>query len=121
MDEMTKKGILLLKSIIFHHHGLEEEEKEILEQTAKKIDGNNELKWANNFIAEDYISAFDRSRLFLKKIFLQKSKSKRINHLVEVWEDSYKKGFLTEMETTAILLISKDWEIDKKFFEEVKN
>ena len=61
MTSEEKKAFLLLKSVIFHYHGLDEDEQKILDETAKKYDAEAELKWANEFIANDYISAFERA------------------------------------------------------------
>ena len=121
MDATTKKALLLLKSLIFHYHGLDDEEREMLEQTASKFQAKDEMEWANRFISEDYLSAFERSREFLAKIFTKMSSSDRIKYLMDVWEETHKKGYVTEMETTAILTLSKDWNVDKEFIEEVKD
>ena len=121
MDELEKKAILLLKSLIFHYHGLDDDERELLQDAAQKLNAIKEMEWANKFIAEDYISAFERSREFLQKIFIQMSVKKRVEHLVDVWNDNYVKGYLTEMETTAILTLSKDWAVEKELLKEVKN
>lgn len=121
MDGLTKKAIILLKSLIFHYHGLDEEERAMLEETARKLGAEDEMKWANEFISEDYLSAFERSREFLSKIFLKMSEKERIRHLMGVWEENYKKGYVTEMETTAILTLSKDWHVEKDFLEQVKD
>lgn len=121
MDALTKKAILLLKSLIFHYHGLDDEEREMLESTAKKLKAEDEMVWANQFIAEDYLSAFERAREFLSKIFVRMSEEERIQHLMEVWEENYKKGYVTEMETTAILTLSKDWHVEKDFLDKVKD
>lgn len=121
MDALTKKAVLLLKSLIFHYHGLDEEEREMLETTAKNLKAEAEMEWANNFIAEDYLSAFERAREFLLKIFSKMSEEERIRHLMEVWEENYKKGYVTEMETTAILTLSKDWKVEKAFLDQVKD
>ena len=121
MDALTKKAIILLKSLIFHYHGLDDEEKAMLEGAAKKLKAVDEMEWANSFIAEDYLSAFERAREFLSKIFLRMSEKERIDHLMEVWEENYKKGYVTEMETTAILTLSKDWQVEKAFLEQVKD
>ncbi|MEQ9468837.1 MAG: hypothetical protein RLN88_15615 [Ekhidna sp.] len=120
MDATTKKALLLLKSLIFHYHGLDDEEREMLEDTASKMQAQEEMEWANKFIAEDYLSAFERSREFLSKIFSKMSESDRIRYLMEVWEETHKKGYVTEMETTAILTLSKDWHVEKQFLEIVK-
>jgi len=121
MDSITKKAVMLLKSLIFHYHGLDQEERAMLESTSKKLNAIEEMHWANEFIAEDYLSAFERAREFLSKIFLKMSESERIDHLMDVWEENYKKGYVTEMETTAILTLSKDWHVEKAFLEQVKD
>lgn len=121
MDELTKKGIMLLKSLIFHYHGLDEEERTSLEESARQLGASKEMDWANKFIAEDYISAFERSREFLQKVFGNLPEQERIKHLIEVWNDNNAKGYLTEMETTAILTLSKDWHVEKSFIEKVND
>lgn len=121
MDELTKKALMLLKSLIFHFHGLDDEEREMLEAAAKKIDAHAEKEWANSFIAQDYMSAFERSREFFMKTFSKMSKEDRVDHLVQVWEENYVKGYVTEMETTAIFTLSKDWHIEKEFLKVVKS
>ncbi len=118
MDEL-KKATLLLHSLIFHYHGLDDEETVLLEATASKLDGMEELKWANAFIAEDYISAFERARGFLKKTIGVLEIKERLSQLVAIWNDNYDKGYVTEMETTAMLHLAKDWEIEKEFMKEV--
>lgn len=121
MDETIKKALLLLKSLIFHYHGLDEEEREMLEMTAEKLNAKDALEWANHFISQDYLSAFERSREFLSKIFTKMNAEERITHLKEVWEETHKKGYVTEMETTAILTLSKDWKVEKEFLELMKD
>ncbi|MCR9249690.1 MAG: hypothetical protein NXI20_04670 [bacterium] len=118
MDEL-KKATLLLHSLIFHYHGLDDEETVLLEATASKLNGMEELKWANAFIAEDYISAFERARGFLKKTIGVLEMEERLSQLVAIWNDNYDKGYVTEMETTAMLHLAKDWEIEKEFMKEV--
>ncbi len=121
MTELEKKAIMLLKSLIFHYHGLDDDERKLLEASAEKLDAIEEMKWANKFISEDYISAFERSREFLLKVFIQMPVKKRVQHLKDVWDDNYFKGYLTEMETTAILTLSKDWMVEKDFLETLKD
>lgn len=121
MDELTKKALMLLKSLIFHFHGLDDDEKEMLEAAAKRLDAVNEMNWANSFISQDYLSAFERSREFFLKIFLKIDEKDRVKHLLEVWEENYVKGYVTEMETTAMFTLSKDWHIEKEFLGVVQN
>jgi hypothetical protein len=102
MTSEQKKAILLLKSVIFHYHGLDNEEKEILDNTAQKLDAWDELKWANDFIALDYYTAFERAREYLNEI------------VGMVWEANNAKGYVTEMEATAMLKLAKDWHVQKE-------
>ncbi len=115
MDVTLKQAIMLLNSLIYHYHGLDAEEEELLQVTADKYDANEALTWANNFIAEDYISAFERSKNFLKPIFLTLPKEKAIAYLDEIWEGNYDKGYVTEMELSAMKQLAKDWKISPEF------
>ena len=65
MTRQEKRALMLLKSLIFHYHGLDEDEKALLEESANQFDAHRELDWANAFIAEDFLSAFERAREFL--------------------------------------------------------
>jgi len=112
---------MLLKSLIFHYHGLDDEERMLLEKAAKKIDAYDEMLWANDFIASDYMSAFERSREFFTKVFPKMKVSDRLKQLQLVWEDCHRKGYVTESETTAMLLLAEDWKIEKEFFQIVKS
>jgi len=102
---------MLLQSLIFHYHGLDEEEEKILCNTADKWEAHNELNWANSFLAEDYQSAFERSKQFLNKTIGRLEKPKKLFYLHSVWEDNNQKGYLTEMEVNAMLNLAKDWGI----------
>ncbi len=121
MDRDKKRALVLLKSLIFHYHGLDPDEKELLDLYVLKIDATDELSWALEFIARDYLSAFDRSREFLGKVFSKLDPKERLQHLVEVWEDNHKKGYITEMETTAMINLAKDWHIERDFLSSVNH
>ena len=116
-----KKAFMLLKSLILHYHGLDEDEERILNDSAKELDAQDELKWANAFIAEDYLSAFERSREYLNKIIGTLSTQKKLGYLMAVWEDNNKKGYLTEMEATAMINLAKDWQIEKDLLAKVNH
>lgn len=116
-----KKAFMLLKSLIFHYHGLDDDEEKILIATADEFDAHAELKWANDFISEDYLSAFNRSREYLQKVIGKLSKEKKLEYLLAAWADNNKKGYLTEMEATAMLNLAEDWDIDKELLSRVKN
>lgn len=116
-----KKAFMLLKSLILHYHGLDEDEERILKDSAKELDAHDELKWANAFIAEDYLSAFERSKEYLNKIIGALSAKKKLGYLMAVWEDNNKKGYLTEMEATAMINLAKDWKIEKDLLAKVNH
>jgi hypothetical protein len=112
-----KKVYMLLKSVIFHYHGLDEAEKDDLDQTAAELDAHDEYKWALDFIAEDYITAFERARDFLNDIIGDYPKDQRIELINMVWQANNLKGYVTEMEATAMLKLAKDWNVQKELIE----
>lgn len=120
MKNEEKKAFLLLKSLIFHYHGLDEDEEKILNETADQLNAHDELNWANSFIAEDFLSAFERSREYLNRVTANLDKDKKIHYLFTVWEDNNKKGYLTEMEATAMLNLAKDWGIHQELMAKVR-
>lgn len=121
MTSEEKKAFLLLKSVIFHYHGLDEDEQHILDETAKSLDAEAELNWANEFIEEDYYSAFDRARKHLEEIMNSLDKDKRLSYLSMVWEANNKKGYISEMEATAMLKLAKDWHIERDLIEMIRS
>lgn len=112
-----KKVYMLLKSVIFSYHGLDEEERKDLDKTAIELDAATEYKWALDFIAQDYITAFDRARDYLNDIIGDYSKEKRIELVNMVWQANNLKGYVTEMEATAMLKLAKDWNVQKELIE----
>ncbi len=109
-----KKSLMLLKAIIFHYHGLDEDEEKILYRSAGELDAHEELKWAFDFIAQDYISAFDRARAYMVDAMKSIEKYKRLQFINLTWKANSEKGYITEMEATAMLKIAKDWEVDQE-------
>lgn len=109
-----KKVYMLLKAVIFHYHGLDEDERQDLEATSRQMDAEDEFKWALDFIAEDYITAFERAREFLNNIIGDYSKEKRVELIEMVWESNNLKGYVTEMEATAMLKLAKDWNVRRE-------
>lgn len=105
---------MLLKSVIFHYHGLDEAERIDLEETAEALDAAEEYKWALEFIARDYITAFERAREFLNEIIADYPKDKRIELINMVWQANNLKGYVTEMEATAMLKLAKDWNVQQE-------
>lgn len=111
---------MLLNSIILHYHGLDEDEAKILDEAAKRLEAPEELKWANQFIALDYITAFERAREYLNEIFLKYDKETRLHYLDLVWKANNQKGYITEMEATAMLKLAKDWGVERDLIELVR-
>ena len=112
-----KKVYMLLKSVIFHYHGLDEEERKDLDKTAVELSAHEEYKWALNFIAQDYITSFDRARDYLNDIIGDYAKDKRIELINMVWQANNLKGYVTEMEATAMLKLAKDWNVQKELID----
>jgi hypothetical protein len=99
---------------------MDPQEKAILESYVKKFEAQEEYHWALEFISEDYLSAFDRSREFLGKIFNDWEEDERLSQLMETWDDNHAKGYITEMEMTAMINLAKDWRIERPFMEEIQ-
>ena len=108
---------MLLKSVIFHYHGLDDAEKKDLDKTSEELNAHEEYRWALSFIAEDYITAFDRARDYLNNIIGDYPKEKRIELINMVWQANNLKGYVTEMEATAMLKLAKDWNVQKELIE----
>ena len=117
MTTDEKRVYLLLKAVIFHYHGLDQEEKEDLENTAKKLDGSEELLWAIDFIEKDQLTSFERARAFLNDIIGDYTKEKRIELINMVWESNNLKGYVTEMEATAMLKLARDWKVERELID----
>ena len=109
-----KKVYMLLKSVIFHYHGLDEAEKEDLERTSSELNAQEEYHWALDFISKDYVTAFDRARDYLNVIIGDYPKDKRVNLITMVWEANNLKGYVTEMEATAMLRLARDWNVKEE-------
>ena len=109
-----KKVYMLLKSVIFYYHGLDEIEKQELIKTAEELDAHEEYQWAIDFISADYMTAFDRAREYLNEQIGDYSRESRIELINMVWKANNLKGYVTEMEATAMLKLAKDWNVQKE-------
>ena len=112
-----KKVYMLLKSVIFHYHGLDEAERKDLDQTSENLNAADEYKWALDFVSQDYITAFERARDYLNHIIGDYPKEKRIELINMVWQANNLKGYVTEMEATAMLKLAKDWNVQKELID----
>ena len=117
MTSEEKRVYMLLKSVIYHYHGLDELEKQDLENSAHTLDAQAELKWALDYVAKDYITAFDRARAYLNDIIGDYAKGKRVELINMVWQSNNLKGYVTEMEATAMLKLARDWNVEKELVE----
>jgi hypothetical protein len=113
-SQEEKKVYMLLKAVIFYYHGLDEPERIDLEKTADALDAHAEYKWALKFIEEDYITSFERAREYLNEIIADYPKDKRTELINMVWQSNNLKGYVTEMEATAMLKLAKDWNVQKE-------
>ena len=114
MTQQEKRVYMLLKAVIYYYHGLDEAERNDLEETASKLDADPEYKWAIDFIAKDYVSAFDRARVYLNDIIGDYAKDNRVELINMVWQSNNLKGYVTEMEVTAMLKLAKDWNVEQE-------
>jgi hypothetical protein len=117
MTQQEKRVYMLLKAVIFHYHGLDEPEKKDLDEASRRLEAQAELGWALEFIAKDYITAFERARSFLNDIIGDYDRPKRVELINMVWESNNIKGYVTEMEATAMLRLAKDWKVEAEFVE----
>lgn len=114
MSQQEKRVYMLLKAVIYYYHGLDEPERKDLEETAARLDAEPEHKWAIDFIAKDYVTAFDRARAYLNEIIGDYTKDKRVELINMVWQSNNLKGYVTEMEVTAMLRLAKDWNVEQE-------
>lgn len=105
---------MLLKAVIYYYHGLDVAEQVDLDETAARLDAKDELKWAVDFIAKDYVTAFERARTYLNDIIGDYPKEKRVELIVMSWQSNNLKGYVTEMEITAMLKLAKDWRVENE-------
>lgn len=117
MTEQEKRVFMLLKAVIYYYHGLDEMERIDLEETATRLQAKEELKWAYEFVDKDYMTSFDRARKYLNDIIGDYVKDKRIDLINMVWQSNNLKGYVTEMEATAMLKLAKDWNVEKELIE----
>lgn len=115
MSEEEKQVRMLLKAVIYHYHGLDELEKDDLEITSRQLDAQPQFNWAMEFVAQDYITAFDRARAYLNDIIGDYPLDKRTELIQMVWESNNLKGYVTEMEATAMLKLARDWKVEAEF------
>ncbi len=120
MTSELKKAFLLLQSVIFQYHGFSEDERAILENLAEQMDAKEELVWANSFVEENLYDAFERARSYLREKIGDADQKTKIDFLKSAWDANNAKGFISEIEATALLKISKDWQVERAFLQEIR-
>lgn len=120
MDKEYKKALLLLKTMIFYYHGLDEGEKNLLQKYAAEMDAREELEWALDYVSSDSATAFSRIKSYLTQYVSEKPKSDKIDLLKKAWEATKEKGHITEIEATAILKLSKEWNVESDFVKMIR-
>jgi hypothetical protein len=114
MTQQEKRVYMLLKAVIFYYHGLDEPEKKDLDETAARLDAETDLAWAIEFISKDHVTAFERARNYLNDIIGDYPKDKRVELINMVWQSNNLKGYVTEMEVTAMLRLARDWKVEQE-------
>jgi hypothetical protein len=112
MTSEEKRVYLLLKASIYYFHGLDPEEKADLEKAAAKLEASEELRWATEFIEKDQLTSFERARAFLTDIVGDYPKNRRVELIAMVWDSNSLKGYVTEMEATAMVKLARDWKVE---------
>ena len=120
MTAEQKKALLLLKFIIFNYHGMDVEEKKILQKDADDIDGKADLEWVEEFVSKDENTSFERAREFFRKTIGTYDVATKVSYLKIVWESTRTKGYISEMEATAILKLAKDWAVQKELLKLIR-
>ncbi|MEL6536299.1 MAG: hypothetical protein AAFQ98_12860, partial [Bacteroidota bacterium] len=52
------------------------------------------------------------ARTYLNGIVAQLDRDRRLYYLDMVWKANNRKGYITEMEATAMLKLAKDWDVE---------
>lgn len=113
LSKEEKKLLLLIKLVVFYYHNLDENEINILKETAIELDAQEELEWAKELVEKDKMRGFENAKDYLKN-FQDLPIEKKIFIINNVWSSAHKKGYITEMEATALLKLAKDWKIEKE-------
>lgn len=120
-DTEQKKVFLLMEAFVFHYHELDKSELNLLNETAKALNAEEELKWAIEFINEDRPNSFERTRNYLKEHIAEIQNETRIGYLIKIWQATNAKGYITEMEALALLKIAKDWKVETELIKLIRN
>lgn len=115
MSVEEKRAFLSLLIIIFNYHGLSEVEQQILHDTAAGHDAFAELEWIKEYSKPSIDESYDKLKKYVNDVIGDLSADKKTDYLNKVWDANQKKGHVSEMEATAMLMLSKEWHIQKEF------
>lgn len=120
LTQEEKKSFLLLMLMIFNYHGFDDNEKKILAEHARRIGATDELDWAYTYFGDDYFNSFEKVKGYFNETLSQYSETKKIHFLQMVWDATILKGYISEMEATAMLRLAKEWGVQKQFLDLIR-
>lgn len=115
LNSEEKAVLILLVTVIFYYHGFDEEEEATLQGLVQELDAQEQYKWAFEFIAEDYVSSYERAREWMKGEASSFDDDGKLQILERTWRANQKKGYVTEIETAALVKIARDWNVAPGF------
>ncbi len=120
MSVEEKRAFLLLLIIIFNYHGLSEVEQQILHDTATVHDAFSELDWIREYSQPSIDESYDKLKKYVNDTIGNLPVEKKCEYLNKVWDANQQKGHVSEMEATAMLMLSKEWQIQKEFISYIR-
>ncbi|MCH8515441.1 MAG: hypothetical protein LAT68_03840 [Cyclobacteriaceae bacterium] len=120
-NQLEIKAFLLLKAVVLSYHGLDKAEKELLYDTAESLNARAELDWAFYFINTDLDDFYERACDFFQKVISPMPNEKKLDFLKTVWRANDAKGYITEMEATAMIRIAAKIDIEDEFMGMIRN
>ncbi len=120
MSVEEKRAFLSLLIIIFNYHGLSEVEQQILQDTASVHDAFNELEWIKEYSKPSIDESYDKLKKYVNDTIGNLAIEKRTEYLNKVWDANQQKGYVSEMEATAMLMLSKEWHVQKEFVQYIR-
>jgi len=120
MSVEEKRAFLLLLIIIFNYHGLSEVEQQILHDTATVHDAFSELDWIREYAHPSIDDSYNKLKKYVNDTIGNLPVEKKCEYLNKVWDANQQKGHVSEMEATAMLMLSKEWQIQKEFISYIR-
>jgi hypothetical protein len=120
MSVEEKRAFLSLLVIIFNYHGLSEIEQQILHETASTHHAVEELEWIKEYSKPSIDESYNKLKKYVNDIIGNLAMEKKCEYLNKVWDANQQKGHVSEMEATAMLMLSKDWQIQKEFIQYIR-